>query len=124
VNHRKGLIGSEETATYVYSDSVDTPLLRYSKPTFKTHRAFREFIETETPRRLGALTTAIESGRFQPTVLDPIDAGCRYCGYSDVCDVRPHRRRDVIDEIDNQGVSAYVPLAARDADPADVLEVE
>ena len=124
VNHRKGLIGSEEQATWVNSDSVETPLLRYSKPTFTTHRAFREFIETETPRRLGALTTAIESGRFQPTVLDPMDAGCRYCGYSDVCDVRSHRRRDVIDEIDDEGVSAYVPLAARDVAPGDVLEVE
>ncbi|MFC7020214.1 MULTISPECIES: PD-(D/E)XK nuclease family protein [Haloarcula] len=124
VSHRKGLVGSQEQSTYVYSDSVETPMLRFSKPTFTTHRAFREFIETETPRRLGQLTTAIEAGRFQPTVLDPMDAGCRYCGYSDVCDVRSHRRRDVIDEIDDEGVSAYVPLAARDADPADVLEVE
>jgi ATP-dependent helicase/nuclease subunit B len=124
VNHRKGLIGSEEQSTYVYSDTVETPLLRFSKPTFTSHRAFRKFIETETPRRLGELTTAIESGRFQPTVLDPKDAGCRYCGYSDVCDVRSHRRQDVIDEIDDEGIAAYVPLAARDADPADVLEVE
>lgn len=124
VSHRKGLIGSQEHATWVGSDDVDTPLLRYGKPAFESHAAFREFIEGETPRRLGQLAASLETGRFHPTVLDPGDAGCRYCGYSDTCDVRSHRRRDVIEEIDDRSIETYVPLAARDADPEDVLEVE
>ena len=123
VNHRTGLVGSQEHASYYRSDEVDTPLLRSRYPTFETHAAFRRFIEAETPRRLGQLAAGLESGRFQPTVLDPGDAGCRYCGYSDVCDVRSHRRQDVIDHIDAADVDAYVPLAARDGDPEDALEV-
>ncbi|WP_255198515.1 PD-(D/E)XK nuclease family protein [Halorarius litoreus] len=123
VSHRKGLIGSQEHASYYDSDDVDTPLLRARYPAFETHEAFRRFIETETPVRLGQLAAGLDAGRFHPTVLDPGDAGCRYCGYSDVCDVRSHRRRDVIEHIDD-GVDAYVPLAARDAAIEDALEVE
>jgi ATP-dependent helicase/nuclease subunit B len=124
VNHRSGLVGSQEHATYYKSDDVETPLLRASYPTFETHAAFRRFIETVTPRRLGQLSTGITAGRYHPTVLKPKDAGCRYCGYKDVCDVRSHRRRDVIDHIDDAGIEVYVPLAARDVDPATELEVE
>ena len=125
VSHRKGLVGSQELASWHGRDAaeVDTPLLRHSKPTFETHAAFRQFIATETPERLGRLVADLTAGRFHPTVLDPDDAGCRYCGYRDVCDVRSHRRRDVIDHLDAAG-DASVPLAARAVDPKDVLRLE
>lgn len=126
VSHRKGLVGSQEHASWHGHDAteIDTPLLRHSNPAFENHAAFREFIDTEIPTRLGQLADGLASGRYHPTVLDPDDAGCRYCGYSDACDVRSHRRRDVIEHIDDDGVDAYVPLAARDIDLEDTLEVE
>lgn len=124
VNHRKGLVGPQEHASYHGSDDVDTPLLRHSYPTFESHTEFRQFIDTEIPTRLGQLANGLASGRYHPTVLDPDDAGCRYCGYKDVCDVRSHRRREVIERIDDDGIDAYVPLAARDVDFEDTLEVE
>jgi ATP-dependent helicase/nuclease subunit B len=123
VNHRRGQIGSEEHATWQGRDEVETPLLRQSYLAFEDHDAFRSFLEWETAERLGELADGIAAGRYHPTVLDPDDAGCRYCGYSDTCDVRSHRRRAAIDWIDDNA-DAYVPLAARPGDPADHLEVE
>jgi ATP-dependent helicase/nuclease subunit B len=124
VNSRSGQITSQEMATWQGSDDVETPLLRYSYPHFETHEAFREFIEETTAARLGELAAGIEEGRFQPTVLDPSDAGCRYCDYAHVCDVRSHQRRETIQHIDDDGISAYVPPMARDVDAEDVVGVE
>jgi ATP-dependent helicase/nuclease subunit B len=124
VNSRSGLLTSQEMAVYHGSDDVDTPLLRHSYPYFETHEAFRRFIEETTPQRLGELASGITEGRFHPTVLDPSDAGCRYCDYAHVCDVRSHQRKEVIEAIDDTGTSAYVPLKARNHDLEDVVEVE
>ncbi len=123
VNHQKGQIGSEDHATWAGHDDADTPLLRWRTLTFDSHDAFRAFVEWELSERLGQLAEGIAAGRYHPTVLDPDDAGCRYCGYSDTCDVRPHRRRAAIDWIDDNA-DAYVPLAARPGNPADHLEVD
>jgi ATP-dependent helicase/nuclease subunit B len=121
VNSRKGLFTSQEMAVWQGSDTVTTPFVRYSYPDFETHSQFRAFIEETTPQRLGDLTTGITEGRFHPTVLDPSDAGCRYCDYAHVCDVRSHQRRDAITKIDEAGIQAYVPPKARDRDVEDVL---
>jgi ATP-dependent helicase/nuclease subunit B len=123
-NSRSGLLTSQERTTYHGSDEVETPLLRHSYPHFETHDAFRRFIEETTPQRLGELASGITEGRFHPTVLDPSDAGCRYCDYAHVCDVRSHQRRDVIDAIDETGIPAYIPPKARDQDVEDVVEAE
>ncbi|WP_317176011.1 PD-(D/E)XK nuclease family protein [Halomontanus rarus] len=124
VNSRRGLLTSQEMAVYHGSDDVTTPLLRHSYPHFETHEAFRRFIEETTPQRLGDLASGITEGRFHPTVLDPSDAGCRYCDYAHVCDVRSHQREEVIEAIDDAGASAYIPLKARNHDLEDVVEVE
>jgi ATP-dependent helicase/nuclease subunit B len=124
VNHRKGLIGSDELTDYARTSDSEQPQTTWRYPTFQTHAAFRRFVEQTTPRRLGRLADGITEGRFQPTLVDAGTAGCRYCGYADVCDVRHHRRRDVVDWIDEDSHGAYVPLAARDGDPAATLEVE
>ena len=124
VNSRSGLLTSQEMAVYHGSDEVSTPLLRHSYLHFETHEGFRRFIEQTTSQRLGDLTSGIAEGRFHPTVLDPSDAGCRYCDYAHVCDVRSHQRKDVIEGIDDMGMSAYIPLKARDYDLKDVVEVE
>ncbi len=124
VNSRSGQITSQEMATWQGTDNVETPLLRYSHPHFETHEAFRRFIDEITASRVGELATGIQEGRFQPTILDPSDAGCRYCDYAHVCDVRPHQRRETIQHIDDNKISAYVPPMARDVDAEDVVEVE
>jgi ATP-dependent helicase/nuclease subunit B len=124
VNSRSGQITSQEMATWQGSDDVETPLLRRSYPHFETHEAFRGFVEEITAARVGELATGIEKGRFQPTVLDPSDAGCRYCDYAHVCDVRSHQRQETIQHIDDNAISAYVPPMARDVDAEDVVGVE
>jgi len=124
VNSRKGLVTSQEMAAWAGSDDPGTPLLRHSHPDIETHDAFRRFIEEQTPQRLGTLTAALSNGRFHPTVLDPSDAGCRYCDYADVCDVRPHQRRETMDKIEDSDDTVYVPPMARDLDVADIVEVE
>jgi len=124
VSHRKGLVGSDELTAYAKTSETDLPQTTWRYPTFQSHAAFRRFVEQETPRRLGRLADGIAEGRFQPTLVDAGTAGCRYCDYAAVCDVRHHRRRDVVDWIDDAGHGAYVPLAARDGDLAETLEVE
>lgn len=69
--------------------------------------------EVVTPDRVAATVDGIEGGAFGPTVLDEQAANCRYCDYSDICDVRYHRRRDVIDAIDSDDHPGYVPQYAR-----------
>jgi ATP-dependent helicase/nuclease subunit B len=124
VNSRSGQITSQEMAAYYRSDEVDVPLLRFSYPHFETHDAFRRFVEEMTTERLGELVGGITEGRFQPTVLDPSDAGCRYCDYSHVCDVRPEQRQRTIEQIDDDGLDVYVPPIARGHEADDVVEVE
>lgn len=124
VNSRSGLLTSQEMAAYYGSDDADTPLLRRTYPHFETHGEFRRFLEETTPRRLGALAGGVSEGRYHPTVLDPSDAGCRVCDYAHVCDVRSHRRREVIESIDADDVSAYVPPKARNLSLEDAAGVE
>lgn len=124
VSPHSGLITSQEYAAYYGSDDPRTPLLRNQYPHFETHAAFRRFVDETVPARLGELTEGIEEGRFHPTVLDPDDAGCEYCDYRSVCDVRSHHRQEVIDRVADGRETAYVPPLARDTDLVDVVEVE
>jgi ATP-dependent helicase/nuclease subunit B len=128
VNSRSGLITSQEQAAYHGSEDPGTPMLRHSYPHFETHEAFRRFLDETVPARLGKIAEGIEQGRFQPTILDPDDAGCEYCDYASVCDVRSHRRQDVIDHVEasedeSADSEAYLPPLVRDIDLADVVEV-
>jgi ATP-dependent helicase/nuclease subunit B len=123
------------------SDDVDTPLdaafyvldppddvsekwtLRYYMSRYgdATDADYEQFIEAVTPRRMGSIVDGIEGGAFEPTVLDEDTAKCRYCDYSDVCDVRYHRRREVVDAIDEDNRPGYVPRYARDDSLLDEL---
>jgi ATP-dependent helicase/nuclease subunit B len=124
VNSRSGQITSQEMAAYYKSDEVDVPLLRFSYPHFETHAAFRGFVEETTAERLGELVGGITEGRFHPTVLDPSDAGCRYCEYAHVCDVQSEQRQQTIERIDGEDLGVYVPPLARGYEADDVVEVE
>lgn len=123
VSSRRGLVTSQEMAVYYGDDEVSTPLLRRTYPHFETHAAFRRFLTEKTPARLGELTAGIADGHFQPTLLEPGEAGCRHCDYAQVCDVRHHHRQETIETIDAKGIPAYVPPAARGLSPEDVVEV-
>jgi ATP-dependent helicase/nuclease subunit B len=124
VSSRSGQITSQEMAAYYRSDEVDVPLLRFSYPHFETHDAFRRFVEETTAERLGELVEGLTEGHFQPTVLDPSDAGCRYCDYAHVCDVRSEQRQQTIEQIDEEGLNVYVPPLARGQEADDVVEVK
>jgi ATP-dependent helicase/nuclease subunit B len=114
VSHNAGQIGSRERAQHAYWGDGDEPLMAWRYPRFDTHAGFREFIETAVLDRLGQIAAGIEAGSFHPTVLDPDDAGCEYCGYQHVCDVRPHQRHDVRTHLERPDVDipSYIPPSA------------
>ncbi|WP_433632572.1 PD-(D/E)XK nuclease family protein [Halomicrococcus sp. NG-SE-24] len=126
--HRRGQIGSQELASYARSGG-GTPLTYWRKPEFETHAEFRQFLADTIPQRLEEITTGIEQGWYHPTILDASDAGCSYCAYSEVCDVRHHDRRETLAEVQaadgmDTGAHAYVPLAATGDDLELGLAVE
>jgi hypothetical protein len=74
----------------------------------------RELLDL-TEARIDRMETAVEAGAFQPAFVGATEAGCRYCGFRDVCDVRDHRSTDVITGAVADG-DPYVPRAVREAD--------
>lgn len=94
-------------------------MLRYRTPEFDTHEQFRSFLTDTVPERLGTVTASVAGGRFHPTLLGPDEAGCDHCAYAHVCDVRHHRRRDVIEWVEDQVGSETGPGANGDTDHDD-----
>jgi len=86
-----------------------------------TDADYEQFIDDVVPRRMGAIVDGIEGGAFEPTVLDEDTAKCRFCDYSDVCDVRYHGRREVVDAVDEDDRPGYVPRYAREDSLLDEL---
>lgn len=79
------------------------------------------FLTDVIPDRLDSVTSAIENGAFNPAVIGENPAQCSYCEFSDICDVRHHRRYDVIDHVTDTGHHAYVPASAGGGDVLDDL---
>jgi ATP-dependent helicase/nuclease subunit B len=97
-------------------------------PTVKVRRSlndrfddidFEAFLTETVPERLEAVQSGIEQGSFHPTIAGASIAQCEYCAFRDVCDVRHHRRYDVMSYIDEEAYPAYVPDGVR---PGDVSE--
>ena len=65
---------------------------------------------------LTSLIDGIHAGAFQPAFVGAADAGCRYCEYSEICDVRHHRRFQAIEAIDTESSPVYIPPSARPGD--------
>jgi ATP-dependent helicase/nuclease subunit B len=82
-----------------------------------------QFFRTVAPRRFTEIIEAIETGTFSPAVVGEETAKCQYCAFSDVCDVRHHRRFEAIEAIDDQDLPVYVPDGTRPGDLTDHLEV-
>ncbi len=70
---------------------------------------FRKFLDEVVPDRIEQIATAVQAGSFHPTVLDPSEAGCKYCEYRDACDVRHHRRHETQKQLNDNDISAYIP---------------
>jgi ATP-dependent helicase/nuclease subunit B len=86
-----------------------------------TDEAYERFITETVPSRVGEIAAGIENGAFQTTTLPPKEAGCHYCDYHDVCDVRHHQRQEIIQEMDRSGAPGYIPQRARDGSFLDTL---
>jgi ATP-dependent helicase/nuclease subunit B len=82
---------------------------------------YQRFLSEAVPSRVGEIADSITNGAFQTTTLPPEEAGCRYCDYQDVCDVRHHQRQEIIREMDRSGASGYIPQRARDGSFLDTL---
>ncbi|QSG16331.1 PD-(D/E)XK nuclease family protein [Halapricum desulfuricans] len=82
---------------------------------FDSESELRRFLDELIPARLETISTAVEHGRFQTTMLSQSEAGCEYCAFQRSCDVRPHQRRDRVDLLDPDP-QTYVPIRATDRD--------
>jgi len=86
-----------------------------------TDEDYERFLTETVPSRVGEIAEGIENGAFHTTTLSPKEAGCRYCDYRDICDVRHHQRQEIIQEMDRSGSSGYIPQRARDGSFLDTL---
>jgi len=110
VSYHAGTIGSEEYAVQTRPKKHETkPLRRWLKLEFDTQTEFQEFLHCDIPDRIEQIAAAVHDGSFHPTVLDPNQAGCEYCEYRDACDVRHHRRHNIREQLERDGITAYTP---------------
>ena len=110
ISYHAGTIGSEEYAAHARYGKYDTePLRRERTLEFDTQTEFQEFLHCDIPDRIEQIAAAIHDGSFHPTVLDPSQAKCEYCEYRDACDVRHHRRHNIRDQLERDGITAYTP---------------
>jgi ATP-dependent helicase/nuclease subunit B len=108
-------------ARYYVMNTDPTVKLRRSLKDRFNDIDFEAFMTETVPERLDAVQTGIEHGSFHPTVAGASVAQCEYCAFRDVCDVRHHRRYDVMNYIDEEAYPAYVPAGVRPGDVAEQL---
>lgn len=82
---------------------------------------YERFLTEVVPSRVGEIADGITDGAFQTTTLSPKEAGCHYCDYRDICDVRHHQRQEIIQEMDRSSAPGYIPQRARDGSFLDTL---
>ena len=100
----------------------DNPEVKLRNPLSERFDFDYEAFLTETvPQRIDELAEAIDAGAFQPALVGADTAGCEYCAFRDICDVRHHRRYDIIEAIDDHNDMAYVPDGARSEDVVEQL---
>ena len=74
---------------------------------FNSEEKFRDFLDEVLPRRLGEIHGSIDNGYFNTTLLSARAAGCRYCDFSDICDVRHYMKDETVEKAQQEDV--YVP---------------
>ncbi|QKY21848.1 PD-(D/E)XK nuclease family protein (plasmid) [Halolamina sp. CBA1230] len=90
---------------------------------FDSSAELHRFLTDVIPQRLQTLTTSIEQGRFQTTLLTANEANCEYCDYRRSCDVRHHQRRERVAQLEDDS-ETYVPIRATSTDFASVFSGE
>ncbi len=113
ISYWAGTIGSEADASYYKQHTAD-PLKRYRTLTYETRDEFQAFLHGDVADRIEQISIAINEGSFHPTVLDPSKAGCEYCDYREMCDVRSHQRHEISNAIDRDEIPTYVPVTEGD----------
>lgn len=86
-----------------------------------TDQDYERFLTETAPSRVGEIADGIENGAFQTTSLSPKEAGCHYCDYRDICDVRHHQRQEIIQEMNRSDAPGYIPQRARGRSFLDTL---
>lgn len=112
---------AEVAARYYVMNADPTVKLRRSLSDRFDDIDFEAFLTETIPERLEEIQTGIKHGSFHPTIAGPSVAQCEYCEFRDVCDVRHHRRYDVMSYIDEKAYPAYVPDGVRPGDVDDQL---
>lgn len=112
---------AEVAARYYVMNADPTVKLRRSLSDRFDDIDFEAFLTETVPERLEEVRAGIEHGSFHPTIAGPSVAQCEYCDFRDVCDVRHHRRYDVMNYIDTEAYPAYVPDGVRPGDVDDQL---
>jgi ATP-dependent helicase/nuclease subunit B len=112
-------LGSVDGQFYVTEPPTDVTrkwsLQYYLERNDGTDEDYERFLSETVPSRVGEIAESIEEGAFQTTTLPASEAGCRYCEYRDVCDVRHHQRQEIIREMDQSEAPGYIPQRARDS---------
>ena len=105
--------GSLSATYYQVRPPNDLKVPRGVESKFDSEVELCRFLNDIVPKWLGKIDEAIANGRFHTTLLPARGANCRYCDYRRACDVRHHRKREFVDEVDDDD-AAYVPLRVRD----------
>ncbi|WP_336136434.1 PD-(D/E)XK nuclease family protein [Natronomonas amylolytica] len=118
---RDGLRPHHVDAGYYLLNDGPTATLRPSLAERFDEVDMGAFLDDVVPDRIEHAIDGIDDGAFQPALVGESTAQCEYCEFSDVCDVRHHRRYDVIEQIDETDASTYVPDGARPGDTVEYL---
>lgn len=120
-----GALESVDGQFYVTEPPTDVTrkwsLQYYLERNAGTDQDYERFLSDTVPSRVGEIADSITNGAFQTTTLPAQEAGCRYCDYRDICDVRHHQRQEIIREMDRSDVLGYIPQRARDGSFLDTL---
>lgn len=115
VGYGKGQIAASDDGKSNWGDDP-APIRYWRSPEHDSRDEFHDFLYNTVLDRIETIAHGVEGGIYHPTLIDPSKAGCRHCDYREVCDVRSHRRRDVIHELDTNkpDIPVYVPEYARE----------
>ncbi|WP_136591486.1 PD-(D/E)XK nuclease family protein [Salinigranum halophilum] len=106
-------IGALQASYYQVKPPSSLYVPRGIESKFDSQEELAHFLDVIVPERLQSISTAIEHGRFQTTLLGSREAGCSYCDYRRACDIRHHQRSDAI-EASEADEHVYVPLRVTD----------
>jgi ATP-dependent helicase/nuclease subunit B len=109
------VLAADEDA--VWNKTGGGPVRRHNTPSLNEREELHRFIREVVPDRVEKMRSSIASGYFHPTVNEPDDAGCSYCDFREVCDVREHRRHEMMSSLAGRDDDVYVPQKTLEDSP-------